>query len=219
LNLNARLYSILISARKSGSWSDHSVLVNEILSAYQQPGRHYHTLRHIEYCLDAVDRYKQSGVSGPIFSQGTVELALWYHDLVYDPRAIDNEERSVAVLREHEALVPLDPVIVGEACSAILATCHRAPPIAPLDKFVVDVDLSILAAPEERFNEYERGVRAEYCFVPDSAWIAGRSQVLQDFVNREWVYSFPYFRMRFEGAARANLKRSIARLARGEILQ
>ncbi len=218
MNLRERLYGTLASARKSATWSVHDDLVDTILSAYRQPGRYYHTLQHIEYCLAQLDAYKQSGVSGPIFSQGTAELALWYHDLVYNPKAHNNEELSVAALKEAEAKVPLDPTIVREACSAIMATCHKALPETPLDKFVVDIDLSILSADEDKFDQYEREVREEYSFVPDEAWIPGRTKVLQEFLDRDWVYSFTYFRMRYEGAARVNLKRALARLARGEVL-
>lgn len=219
MNLRDHLYGTLASARKSESWSVHDDLVDRILSAYRQPGRHYHTLQHIEHCLTTLDDYRRSGVSGPIFSKGTAELALWYHDLVYDPKAHNNEELSVAALKEAEAKIPLDPIIVREACSAIMATCHKGVADTALDKVVVDIDLSILSASEEKFDEYERQVRTEYDFVPDEAWIVERTKVMQGFLDRDWVYSFPYFRMRFEGAARANLKRSLDRLARGEVLR
>lgn len=219
MNLRDRLYGTLVSARRHETWTVHDDLVGRIIGSYREPGRHYHTLKHIEHCLTVLDEYGQSGTSGPVVSRGTAELALWYHDLVYDPKGHNNEERSVAVLKEDEAKVPLDPIIVRDACAAIMATRHRPLPSSPIEKFVVDIDLSILSADEARFDKYEREVRQEYDFVADAGWIAGRSKVLQEFLDREWVYSFPYFRMKFEGAARANIKRSLARLARGEVLR
>jgi predicted metal-dependent HD superfamily phosphohydrolase len=93
-----------------------------------------------------------------------------------------------------------------------MATRHRVTPESPIDKLVVDIDISILSAPEKDFDAYEKAVRKEYAFVEDAAWRAGRTQILQSFLDREWIYSTQSFRKR-EADARTNLKRSIAKLA------
>ncbi len=147
-----------------------------------------------------------------------LELALWYHDLVYDAKSQNNEEMSAAILRAHADDLRFDATIVDAACRGIMATRHKAVPEHSTDKLIVDIDLQILHAAEEDFDRYERQVRAEYSFVDDASWIMGRTQVLQEFLDRDWIYSTPLFRRSYEGDARANLKRSIARLARGEVL-
>jgi hypothetical protein len=45
----------------------------------------------------------------------------------------------------------------------IMATCHAALPTTPDQALLVDIDLSILGADSERFDEYEVQVRQEIC--------------------------------------------------------
>ena len=60
-----------------------------VLARYAEPQRWYHTLRHLDECFDRLERVR-STVERP----GELDLALWYHDAVYDPLANDNEARS-----------------------------------------------------------------------------------------------------------------------------
>ncbi len=192
-----------------------------VFAHYTDPARHYHDLSHISDCLTGLDFlwYFEMTRRHTSMEHATVELALWYHDLVYDPKLHNNEELSVAILRDHAREIDLSAVTVEAACRAIRATAHtHMKPENFLDECVVDIDLNILRTPEPRFDDYERKVREEYSFVDDASWIAGRTQVLQSFLDREWIYSTPTFR-KFEGDARANIKRSLARLAKGEVLR
>jgi predicted metal-dependent HD superfamily phosphohydrolase len=58
-------------------------------------------------------------------------------------------------------------------------------------------------------------VRREYDWVPESLWIAGRRQVLADFLTRPAIYATPEFRASHEAPARRNIARSIEQLDRG----
>jgi predicted metal-dependent HD superfamily phosphohydrolase len=62
------------------------------------------------------------------------------------------------------------------------------------------------------FDGYEAAVRKEYAWVPEAAWIAGRSAVLRSFLNRPFIYLSEEFRDRFEAQARENIRRSLAAL-------
>ena len=53
---------------------------------YAEPHRHYHTLTHIFRCLRQLDAAK-SLIEAP----DAVEIAVWFHDVVHDPEACDNE--------------------------------------------------------------------------------------------------------------------------------
>ena len=55
---------------------------------YTEPGRFYHTLKHTEAMLDALDR--RGVLTYPL------ALAVWGHDLIYDPARGDNEARSAS---------------------------------------------------------------------------------------------------------------------------
>jgi len=66
-----------------------SALYNELMAAYAEPHRHYHTAQHLEECFahfDEIDPLAEHPAE--------VALALWFHDAVYVPGASDNEARS-----------------------------------------------------------------------------------------------------------------------------
>ena len=197
--------------------------VNYVLAHYADPARHYHNLAHLRDCMVGVDWVEKD--VGPWMTAArfkeiqTIELALWYHDLAYDPKSRFNEEISVAVFRDHARDMNLDVSVIEEVATAIMATRHKAVPTSSVAKWVVDIDLSILRTSEVRFDDYERKIREEFDWVPDELFIAGRTKVLQDLLDRDWIYSTPLFRRLYEGDARANLKRSLARLAKGEVLR
>ena len=69
---------------------------DRLLERYSEPGRHYHDARHVLACLQALDRYP-----GRIHNSNAIELAIWYHDAIYDPRASDNEARSARQGKSH----------------------------------------------------------------------------------------------------------------------
>ena len=57
---------------------------NRIAAAYGEPQRVYHTAQHINECLDLLDWAMLSGPRA-LLEQPTLEMALWYHDVVYQP--------------------------------------------------------------------------------------------------------------------------------------
>src|SRR5260370_33672763 len=61
----------------------------EICKHYAEPGRFYHTLDHVQNVLEIVESLGSHGRN-----PNAVKLAGWLHDLIYDSRASDNEERS-----------------------------------------------------------------------------------------------------------------------------
>jgi predicted metal-dependent HD superfamily phosphohydrolase len=189
----------------------------EVGPRYAEKHRYYHTLRHILACLQVFDEVPLYDVT-KVQAQ-TVQLALWMHDLIYDPRSGTNEEKSAQHLAHWGKWLGLQSSVIESACTAILATKHDCVARHPVSKIVVDVDLSILGAPEDVFDEYERQVRQEYDWAPDDAWLIGRKGALESFRKRERIYSTAEYITRFEEPARANLARSLRRLERGEVLR
>ena len=78
----------------AGDAGDGALWYEKLTRAYAEPQRHYHNQQHIAECLAEFD-----GARHLTQQPAAVELALWFHDAVYDPKAGDNEEQSAAMAR------------------------------------------------------------------------------------------------------------------------
>jgi len=96
--------------------------------------------------------------------------------------------------------------------SLVMATRHKEVPRGTDAELLVDVDLSILGAAPERFDESERQVREEYAWVPEFVFRRERKAILKKILARPRVFSTARFRDRYEQQARSNIERSLERL-------
>ena len=185
-----------------------SSVFDELVARYSEPHRKYHTLQHLAECLAHFEAVRHLAEQ-----PGEVEIALWFHDGIYDTQRHDNERQSAdwarAVLEGHGA----PPASVQRVDDLIMATCHSALPVSPDAKLLVDVDLSILGALPPRFAEYEEQIRQEYAFVPGEIFRRKRGEILRAFLGRPFIYSTPHFQAALEARARDNLRLAISTLS------
>jgi predicted metal-dependent HD superfamily phosphohydrolase len=140
-------------------------------------------------------------------------MAAWYHDAVYDPARLDNEERSAALASTQLAGVGVGPAIVGEVERLVLLTRTHDPGEDDVaGQLLSDADLGILAAPPEVYDAYAAAVRAEYAHIPDPEFRAGRCAVLSALADRQSLFRTRHAQLEWERPARANLVRELARL-------
>lgn len=173
---------------------------------YSEAGRAYHNLHHVEHMLVVLKSRTALPLPLPL------ELAVWGHDLIYDPARNDNEERSAQVFGEWLTAQGTFPDLRQEVEALILATRHDTPPPTPTAALIVDADLAIFGASNADFRVYEQAIRQEYAFVPWPAYRTGRQAVLKHFLSRERIYSTPEF-AGLEAAARAHLEAAVRKLA------
>jgi len=179
----------------------------KLLQHYSEPHRAYHTLQHLEECLQVRRR-----VNAACKAPAEIDLALWFHDAIYQPRRRDNELRSAQWLDAVADDSGLGAARRRRLYDLIMVTRHDGAPASADEAVLVDTDLAILGASAERFAEYDRQVRHEYQYVPVFVYRRKRRQVLQGFLARERIYtSAPYFDA-FEQQARANLACAIDHL-------
>jgi predicted metal-dependent HD superfamily phosphohydrolase len=183
-----------------------------LLAAYAAPERYYHGLAHIEAMLEAMGRCRHL-----LHDAEAVELAIWFHDAVYDAKASDNEEKSAALARQ-VLQDSLAPTRLARIEALILATKrHELDRVASKGErsdmaHFLDLDLHILGAAPAVFDTYEAAVRLEYAHVGEAAWRVGRAAVLQRFAARPRLYFSAFFAEQLEERARANLAHSIEKL-------
>jgi predicted metal-dependent HD superfamily phosphohydrolase len=180
--------------------------MQELKARYGEPHRAYHTWHHIE---DMLTRF--AAIADRLENREAFELAILFHDVVYDPRAGDNEEQSAALM--HERLAgQVAPAILDAAQALIMATKTHQPGAHADAALLIDIDLSILGAEQAAFDVYDAAIRQEYAHVPDDAYRAGRARVLRRFLDRKRIFTTAEFSP-LETRARDNLERAVARLS------
>lgn len=181
---------------------------DRLVAAYTEPHRHYHTLEHLGEMFRVVARL-------PVVDSRAVQLAVWFHDVVYDPRANDNEDRSAD--RVAEWLGSLGVPGLTRVAELVRATAHlTAEAVSDPDTVVLlDADLAILAAAEHRYQRYAADIRKEYHWVPDEAYRTGRIAVLETFLARPRLFQTEVMFAEGEAAARRNLTSEVRQHSAG----
>lgn len=173
---------------------------------YSHRRRHYHNLNHVELCLEYFDHVKDL-LENPL----AVELAIWFHDVIYRTNSKKNEEKSAREAIKYLKKLGQGDSILSEIENLILSTkSHR--PQTQDEAFLSDIDLSILGALPEKFEIYEQSIRKEYFWVPLKKYHAARKHLYIGFLKQEKIYHTPYFQSRLEEQARLNLNESLKRL-------
>lgn len=192
-----------------GARGDKYEFWDSALSAYMMPGRYYHNWYHIVEMLILFEEVRHLA-DNPM----AIETGALFHDRVYNVFRSDNEEASEVVMRMMCRHVGLPDLFADEVGRQIMASRHKkdAPPQTNDGKILVDLDMAILGAPVEHFDEYEVGIRKEYAHVSDVDFAKGRSAILQGFLDRGRIYYTDYFHEKLGARAEENLKRSIAKL-------
>jgi len=184
-------------------------VIDELVAAYLEPARQYHTLDHIAALLRHLEEHKAD-----VIDHDAVALAILFHDVVYDPRRQDNELRSAAVARQRLTALGFAAPVIDKVAAYIEATQHghtvevEDPDLALL----LDLDLSTLAAAPDAYRAYAGAIRREYAHVPDTFYRGGRRQVLEGFLARQRIYHTERLRTLWEARARANMSEEIAGL-------
>lgn len=173
---------------------------------YSESHRAHHNWKHIADCLAEFDHVKDM-VNNPI----AVELAIWFHDVIYDVHRNDNEEKSVTLAKQLLSNL-IAPQELLEVDILVMATLHVDPPTMHDAKVMVDIDLSKWGKSKSEYDEYEVNIRKEYDWVPKEVFCEKRAETLQTFLDRPHIYYTEYFQDRYEDRAQENVQRAINNL-------
>lgn len=178
-----------------------------LLGSWDRIPRYYHDTGHLLACLNALD-----SVRARLDNPAACELAMWFHDAIYWPRRQDNEAQSAAWALRFLAQAGQSAALGERVSRLVMETAHAVLPSPGDAQWVVDIDLGILGQSEAVYARFEADVRKEYRWVPWPDYQAGRSRVLQAFLDRPRIYATDWFQERLEGPARANLRRALEQI-------
>ena len=177
--------------------------------AYTARARHYHNLAHIQALLNWAERYQAQ-----LVQYDAVRFAIWYHDVIYQTRKHDNEERSAALAEQELPGLNVPAGMIPAVTQMIRATkTHQANELSADGRWFLDFDLSILGSAPDVYQAYSRAIRREYRWVPALLYRRGRRQVLEGFLQREQLFFTEPMRQALETQARTNLCWELAQLA------
>lgn len=187
------------------------VVIERAYAAYQSPARHYHTWAHVMACTEQLRTV-------PCERPRLVWLALLFHDAVYVAGRGDNEARSAQLARE--VLGANESLAAGELTAIeglILATKDhhaRLGVAGPDEGALLDIDLSILAAPRDEYMRYAGQIRDEWvpAAASDTEFRLGRVAFLRRMLAAPHVYLTANGQQRWDQAARANMTWELGRL-------
>ena len=175
----------------------------DLLKKYNEPHRHYHGIKHLHDCYIKFETHQYL-----IKDKLAIQLAIWFHDCIYNPMSKINEESSA----NYYASVMNDDTVVTDM---ILSTINHIPLTKNQDLlYFLDIDLSILGSSKLAFRQYEENIRKEYSHVSEEDYCKGRTQILQKFLEREHLYYTKEFRAKFEKKARKNINSLLEYLRR-----
>ncbi len=165
--------------------------------------RPWHNERHIFDMLKNFTQYQRdANIKLTVEEKENLEVAILFHDIVYDPRRNDNEEVSIQLMYNYfeiEKFKLLPEKRLNEIAKLILATTKNHLPATGNGKIIVDLDMAILKTKNvSELIEYEYGIFKEYQWVDVNTYIQKRCEFLEKNIadhNRwliDYVKSRPY---------------------------
>lgn len=179
----------------------------DLVRAYSNNNRFYHNLLHIQDVLNIASLLE------PLANKFVaIQMAVWFHDIIYDPKAKDNEEKSAEYAFVSLSNLNVPSSVINYVYSMILDTRNHADPSTIDSQILLDSDLSILGSDQSKYKVYARAIRQEYSWVSDAEYRIGRKRVLKSFLQRDRIYfSDKAFQM-LEMKARENMNAEISNL-------
>lgn len=176
------------------------ILWKDLEKAYSSPSRNYHNLVHILQMIKLAYQFQSK-----LEHFHLINLAIFYHDVIYDASRQDNELKSWEFALNHLKPFCLNKLELSFIKDSILATQgHQSQSNSDI-AYLLDFDLSILGKNWDTYSEYTRQIRQEYAIYPDNMYIPGRIQVLNHFLESGSIYQTLDFKEQFETQALSNL--------------
>ncbi len=181
---------------------------NQLVAVYSTPDRHYHTLKHIHHVLSTIQI-----LQGYTNNLAAVQIAAWFHDVVHNTQAEDNEQKSADYALELLSNLGISESTITSVTHLILNTKDHQATVDDYDSQVLlDADLAVFAANSVDYTEYAYAIRQEYSWVPRAEYIVGRRQFLERFLQRSHIYFTPLMSEFAEPCARGNIQEEIQSL-------
>lgn len=183
---------------------------DQITKSYTAPERKYHNLEHLQQLFEEFDRIEEE-ISHP----DACALAIFFHDVYYDPTGNRNEEESAALAEEILSDFNFDRNLIENVKSLILVTKVGSFPLSNDEQFMIDIDRSILGKSPDKYANYRNQIRQEYSLHPEKAFLIGRKHFIRSLLGKVSIYQTTPFKERLEEQAIENLTEELNTIESG----
>ena len=198
-----RFEALLKRCCTGGASVDPSAVFVEVSSRYREPHRRYHSPQHIRHCLREFDL-----AAGHLEDRDAVEMALWFHDVVWEARAVpSSNERRSAELFEDRLGEAVTPEFRDTVYRLVMVTVYPSEPSTADEGYLVDIDLSSFGLSWEEFRRDSQAVRDEVPHLTDEEFFPKQHRFLRMLLGRENFFVTDFFAARYEKVARDNIER------------
>ena len=187
--------------------ADNNSRFHSLQQAYSEEHRHYHTQQHINACLAHL--HNSNHLTPNPYE---IEMALWFHDAIYQPYSSDNELKSALLVENFLLENNVEKTIIARIYNLVMVTLHNGLANTEDEALMIDIDLTILGSNADVYNIFEKNIRKEYRFVPYFLYKKKRAEILQGFLKQAKIYQTKYFYTLFEIQARENIQAAILNL-------
>ncbi len=185
-------------------------LFSELIEMYEQEGRYYHNLKHIERMLSFLERRVDR-----IEDWVSIQLAVWFHDCIYDIHDSKNEERSADFARKRLSDLGISEDLVEKVADLILLTKKHEITTKYFNydtKIFLDSDLISLGGSFEEYSKIFERIKKEYSEIPSEVFKNGRRVFLQSILSKPRIFYTDEMFVEFEQDARRNLEKELVNL-------
>ncbi len=174
---------------------------------YTEETRFYHTREHIIKCLAYYDQ-----VEDKLQSSNAVQMSIWFHDVIYDVQARDNEEQS-ALFFSKLAKELLSTDFIELVTELIISTKHLSPPPNDDQAYLLDIDLTSFGSSLEDFYLNGDKLRKEVPHLTDQQYYDRVIGFFKTLLNRKQIFFTDYFYQKYELIARRNIHHQLKALS------
>lgn len=197
-----RFQSLWQRCLRDGATDDSTAIHQQLVKGYGEPQRHYHTLAHIAHCLTQFDHCK-SLARNP----DALEIAVWFHDVIFEPGRHDNEALSARLYQDLSA-GNHDNEMRQLIDRLIMATLHDGSSLGDADaSYMVDIDLSSFGLDWDAFLLDSQNLREENPHLSDTDYYRKLQKFHSSLLARPRFFLSDFFYQRYEQQARDNVSR------------
>ena len=150
--------------------------INDIEKHRKDKTRIYHNVNHLTDVINAIEKniwFDDLSIN----EKHALLLAAFVHDIIYDFKRSDNEDKSIEYFKKH--YIGKSQGMKDVVCELIETTKHRFRPINKLKKIFWEADNDKFKSSYEDLLKYEKQIRQEYLFVPEKEYKEKRIKFLK----------------------------------------